>query len=409
MQYQKFRILHLLSQRPDSTGSGFYVQAMLKESEAKAHDNYLFAGLHSNDVPEINTVSDDKKEFVHFNGNDISYQIVGMSDVMPYESRKFCDLTEAELDEYESVFRNRIENIIDKFRPDIIHSHHLWLLTSLVKRSFTNIPVVASCHGSDIRQFRKCVHLRERVLNGCKDLEGVLALSNIQKNEIIKLYGFSADKVHVVGAGFNEELFSVSEKPDPDPIQIVYAGKLSRSKGVPWMLKAFSRIKEINWKLHLVGSGSGKEKEECLELSKELKENVVIHGAVHQHELALIMKHSHIFILPSFYEGLPLVVLEALASGCRVIATDLPGIREISKHIEKQNLNMVKTPRLHSVDTPFSEDEEDFVSNLKKSIISAIKSVTDTPVVKEKGINLFTWISVFEKVEAVYKKVLTIS
>ena len=402
----KLKILHLLSQRPDSTGSGYYIQAMLKESEENEYDNFLLAGLHSKDIPDIEVIPKDKREFIHFNGHDISYQIVGMSDVMPYESKKFCDLSDEEIDEYEAVFKAKIEKIISEYKPDIIHSHHLWILTSLVKRNFPDIPVVASCHGSDIRQFRKCDHLREKVLSGCKYLEGVMALSESQKKEIVELYGFSEDLVHVVGAGFNDELFTFSEKPKPDPVQIIYAGKLSNSKGVPWMLKAFSNIKDLNWKLHLVGSGSGKEKEECLKQAKELGDKVVIHGAVHQNELAGIMKRSHIFILPSFYEGLPLVVLEALASGCRVIATDLPGIREISKHIDKQNLNIVKTPRLHSVDTPFSEDEDNFILDLKFAIESSITEIIKSPILKEEGINLFTWSSVFDKVQEVYRIVL---
>ncbi|MDA3838609.1 MAG: glycosyltransferase family 4 protein [Candidatus Delongbacteria bacterium] len=400
------KILHLLSQRPDSTGSGYYIQAMLKESEENQHDNFLLAGLHSKEIPDIDVIPKDRREFIHFNGHDISYQIVGMSDVMPYESKKFCDLSYEEIEEYEAAFKAKIKKIILEYKPDIIHSHHLWILTSLVKRNFPKIPVVASCHGSDIRQFRKCDHLRERVLSGCKDLKGVMALSESQKKEIIELYGFSDGVVHVVGAGFNDELFTFSEKPNPDPVQVIYAGKLSNSKGVPWMLKAFLEIKDFNWKLNLVGSGSGKEKEECLKLAKELGNKVVIHGAVHQSDLATIMKRSHILILPSLYEGLPLVVLEALASGCRVIATDLPGIREISKHISKQNLRMLKTPRLHSVDTPYQEDEDCFIADLKEVIEETISEVAEAPIVKEEGINLFTWSSVFKKVEKVYKNCL---
>ncbi len=406
MKENKLKILHLLSQRPDSTGSGYYIQAMLKKSTENEHDNYLLAGLHSKDIPDIEVIPKEKREFIHFNGHDISYQIVGMSDVMPYESKRFCDLIDEEIDEYEAVFKAKIEKVIAEYKPDIIHSHHLWILTSLVKRNFPQIPVVASCHGSDIRQFRKCKHLREKVLSGCKDLEGVMALSESQKKEIVELYGFSADSVHVVGAGFNDELFYTGEKPKPDPVQITYAGKLSHSKGVPWMLKAFSTIKDHNWKLHLVGSGSGKEKEECLELAKELGDSVTAHGAVHQKELANVMKRSHIFILPSFYEGLPLVVLEALASGCKIIATDLPGIREISKHIDQRNLKIVNLPRLHSVDTPFSEDEDDFIKDLRFEIENSIKEIIKSPILKEEGINLFTWSSVFDKVQKVYKSVL---
>ncbi|MDA3885795.1 MAG: glycosyltransferase family 4 protein [Candidatus Delongbacteria bacterium] len=222
MKENKLKILHILSQRPDSTGSGYYIQAMLKESEENEHDNFLLAGLHSKDIPGIEVIPKDKREFIHFNGHDISYQIVGMSDVMSYESKKFCDLSDEEIQEYESVFKAKLKKVISEYKPDIIHSHHLWILTSLVKRNFPEIPIVASCHGSDIRQFRKCDHLREKVLSGCKYLEGVMALSVSQKKEIVELYGLSEDTIHVVGAGFNEELFTFSEKPNQDPVQIYH-------------------------------------------------------------------------------------------------------------------------------------------------------------------------------------------
>ena len=64
-------------------------------------------------------------------------------------------------------------------------------------------------------------------------------------------------------------------------------------------------------------------------LAKELGEKVRVCGVLSQKSLAKVRRHSHILVLPSFYEGLPLVILEGLASGCRIVATDLPGNKEI--------------------------------------------------------------------------------
>jgi hypothetical protein len=64
-----------------------------------------------------------------------------MSDVMPYPSRRFSDLTTADLAVYETCFSDRLGEAVKIFRPDIIHSHHLWLLTALIKSSFPKIPV----------------------------------------------------------------------------------------------------------------------------------------------------------------------------------------------------------------------------------------------------------------------------
>jgi glycosyltransferase involved in cell wall biosynthesis len=407
---KKLKILHLLSQRPDSTGSGIYIQAMIREAAAGNHSNYLLAGIQSNRKPDLDCISGDRCTFVRFSGKDISYQIVGMSDVMPYHSKRFCDLSSDELLEYENSFAPKIKNAVNEFKPTIIHSHHLWLLSSLARRLCPDLPIVTTCHGSDLRQFQQCAHLHNIVLSGCSKLDAVMALSEAQKNEIERLYRLSSRKIHVVGAGYNDALFSQDTKPDPNPIQLVYAGKLSNAKGVPWMLRALSKIDSPAWQLHLVGGGSGSEKDNCLRLAQNLGQRVQIHGAVDQQELATIMKQSHIFLLPSFYEGLPLVVLEALACGCRIVANDLPGIIEIFRKIQTDYISLVKTPRLHLIDTPFAEDEKAFEENLEDAARRQISAAAKQPQIDIARINekitAFSWASVFKKVERVYFRAL---
>jgi len=407
MKPTKLKILHLLSQRPDSTGSGFYIQAMLREAKAKNHDNYLIAGIQSDQAPVLKCISKQNCSYVRFGGDDISYRIVGMSDVMPYQSKRFCDLTKDDLFEYENCFEKKIKNVVKRFKPDIIHTNHLWILSSLARRIFPDLPIVTTCHGSDLRQFQKCSHLQKKVLTGCSKLDAVMALHEAQKKEIERLYNFPSDRIYVVGAGYNELLFSQSLKPEPRPIQLVYAGKLSRAKGVPWLLRSLSNIDYPSWQLHLVGGGSGEEKKECLNLAQNLGGRVQTYGAIPQQQLAKIMKQSHIFILPSFYEGLPLVVLEAFASGCRVIATDLPGIIEIFRNIKNTNyIRLVKTPRLHSIDSPLPEDEKVFEKNLENALKEQMSAAINQPMIDLSPLNeeiaFFSWKSVFERVEKVY-------
>ena len=362
------RILHLLSQRPDSTGSGIYIQAMLREASLHGHTNFLVAGIQSDWPVQLDTVDEGQCRFVTFDGKDLAFPVVGMSDVMPYESTRFRDLSEKDLQRYEAAFTRHVHASVEAFQPDIIHSHHLWIVSALTRRLYPGIPMVTTCHGSDLRQFQTCAHLRPRVLDACRRLDAVMALSRSQKKDILKWYGLIPDRVHVVGAGYNDALFVQAAKAVPEPVQMVYAGKLSRAKGVPWMLRALALIDSPNWHLHLVGGGSGQEKAECLELAASLGSRVTIHGAVSQERLADIMRHAHLFGLPSFFEGLPLVVLEALASGCRIVATDLPGITEMLGGIDASFLDLVPTPRLREVDQPFEEDQDRFETNLKYAL-----------------------------------------
>lgn len=184
----RLKILHVLSQRPDSTGSGIYVQAMIREAAAGGYDNFLVAGLSSAECADTTCIEEDKSIFVNFNSDDVCYHIPGMSDVMPYESTRFCDLSDKDLGEYEKAFSTSLKSAVDRYKPDIIHSHHLWIVSSITRRLFPGIPMVTSCHGSDLRQFQNCSHLQEKVLAGCRNIDVVIALSRAQKKDIMRLY-----------------------------------------------------------------------------------------------------------------------------------------------------------------------------------------------------------------------------
>ncbi len=404
---QKLRILHLLSQRPDSTGSGIFVQAMIGEATGSGYDSFLVAGLSSDDTHYPGFIEQNRSMFVHFPATDVSFDIPGMSDVMPYASSRFCDLTEEQLNAYEQAFSGIIQKAVDQFKPDIIHSHHLWLVSSLARQLFPEIPLVTSSHGSDLRQFQSCSHLQERVLAGCREIDTVMALSEVQKEEIAGLYRLNSDKIAVTGAGYDRSLFFPEAKPDPEPVQLVYAGKLSRAKGVPWMLRALKSINSPAWQLHLVGGGSGAEREQCLTLAREFGDRVQLHGALPQESLARIVRQSHMLILPSFFEGLPLVTLEALASGCRVVATDLPGTRAIIGNSQTELITLVKTPRLHSIDQPFPEDMQLFERELSEAVqlqIDAVSKQAQANLESIKGrLDYFTWNDVFSRVQEAYK------
>lgn len=409
---KRLKILHLLSQRPDSTGSGIYVQAMIREAESCGYDNFLVAAVQSGGCDETGCMELDKYLFVNFHQADVSYHIPGMSDVMPYKSTRFCDLSEEHLDEYEKAFCKTLQHAVKKFNPDIIHSHHLWVISSLARRLFPEIPMVTTCHGSDLRQFQNCPHLQKRVLTDCQKIDIVMALSKAQKNDIVRLYNIPPEKIIIIGAGYNDSLFYyLNTKPDPDPVHLVYAGKLSNAKGVPWLLRALWEVGSPAWHLHLVGNGSGEEKESCLMLAKKLGKRVSVHGALSQENLAKVMGQSHILVLPSFYEGLPLVILEGLASGCRIIATDLPGTKEMLGNLDADFINLIKTPRLSFMDQPHREDEKSFEQNLTNTIQKQIYAATDCPQIDlspiQDKIYAFTWKEIFNKVQEVYFKCLT--
>ena len=88
-----------------------------------------------------------------------------------------------------------------------------------------------------------------------------------------------------------------------------------------------------------------------------------------------ILRTTDIFILPSFFEGLPLVVIEALASGAKVIVTDLPGLDDFlgNSFKELDAIRYIDMPKLKNIDTPYESE----IPNFEKAIASKIDEVSD--------------------------------
>ena len=398
------RILHIISQRPDSTGSGMYLQEILRGARHSGHTNYLIAGICTTSAEAHLDKGDiEGVDYVRFKTDALPFSIPGMSDVMPYESSLFKDFDQAKIDRYTEVFSAIIIKRIASFKPDIIHTHHLWLVSSLLKQIAPQIAVVTSCHGSDLRQVRQCENLREKVIAGCSQLDHVYALSDAQKQDIIKLYGISHEKISVVGAGFNGEIFKKCSHTTRSRCTFIYAGKLSYAKGVPYLLQAFQKLPHNNWQLEVIGSGTGEERETCISLMDQMKERVTHHGAVNQQELAQYMQNADVFVLPSFFEGMPLVVLEALACGCQVLSTALPGVLEIMKKATTENITTFPLPKLHSVDKLDDLEADLFVKNLTFTLGAMIDD-HQSPSPCHLDIDHFLWKNVFNRIEQGYQQ-----
>lgn len=401
-------ILHIISQHPESTGSGFYLQNILRQAATAGHRNLLVAGLSGNHTPHLEGVELRDCRFVRFSHRDLDFTIPGMSDVMPYPSSLFRDLSGQRLDQYRRAFAAAMKDIAGAARIDIVHCHHLWLVTAVARATLPALPLVVSCHSTDLRQYVLCPHLQELAQRGCRDVDHVLALDQDQANRIRTLYDIAPGRITIVGAGYDEHIFYSAEKPAPPPVHLLYAGKLSYSKGVDWLLRVFRGLLGHNLHLNLAGSGHGEEATRCLELADALQHRVTIHGVLSQNELAQLMRRSHVFILPSFYEGRPLVLLEALACGCRLVTTDLQGCRALLADVPNDLVGYVELPPRQIIDRPNRTDWPELDTRLTTVLRRMIERVgmspKTTPEQVESITARWTWTRIFSAIEDVYRQ-----
>ncbi|WP_319405202.1 glycosyltransferase family 4 protein [uncultured Desulfosarcina sp.] len=319
----------------------------------------------------------------------------------------FRDLKGRRLTAYKSAFTRVLECAVNQFNPEIIHTNHLFLRSALVKKLFPTMPVVATCHGTELRQYNNCPHLRRYVKRYCRRLDRIIALTTDQKRDIHRLYDIPLNRIVVVGGGYDQTIFPRAPKPPARTVHLLYAGKYNRSKGVPWLLKSLIKIEHHDWHLHMAGSGKGQEYDHCIDLSKRLGQKVTNHGYVTHHRLSELMKKAHIQVLPSFFEGLPLVLFEGLASGCRIITTDLSGFREIFGKANRDTIDRIRLPPLETIDRPYLKDEARLEDALCQRILHMMAVVRNTPDVvdpqAEAIASHYTWPRIFQRTLSVYR------
>ncbi|MGL5942412.1 MAG: glycosyltransferase family 4 protein [Waterburya sp.] len=141
-------------------------------------------------------------------------------------------------------------------------------------------------------------------------------------------------KIHVVHCGLDEPFFNSQPTPIPDNSQLVCVGRLSEQKGQLVLLEAASQLARegLDFKLILVGDGDFRPQVERAISELKLQNHVEITGWVTNSQVNQYLLNSRAMVLASFAEGLPVVMMEALALNRPVIGTYIAGIPELIEH-----------------------------------------------------------------------------
>jgi glycosyltransferase involved in cell wall biosynthesis len=128
-------------------------------------------------------------------------------------------------------------------------------------------------------------------------------------------------------------LFTPPPAPCPphDPIRILFVGSLILLKGVGFLLDALAQVQRQrqDWCLDLVGDGQDRATFERQAAELGLAPQVTFHGWKTKTEVAGFMRQADLFVLPSLWDNMPCVVVEAMASGLPIVASDVGGIPEM--------------------------------------------------------------------------------
>lgn len=392
------KILNIIAQKPMSTGSGIYLTELVRVMSEKGHSQGVVAGVYQED--EINMPGGVNFYPVYYKTPELPFNIFGMSDEMPYESTRYCDMTKEMEEKFKKAFMSVIERAMEEIKPDIILCHHLYLLTSLVRERYPQAKVYGFCHNTDIRQMGKHKLERDFIIENIRKLDRIFAPQKAQADEVIKTYGVEEEKITLVGIGYNQSIFNaVGRSEEKDVKRLLFTGKISEKKGVMSLLKSLDKLdfNEDELVLTLVG-GAGNEEEYGIikKLAENCKYKVEFTGKLAPSEVAKRYRSSDVFILPSFFDAIPLVVIEALACGMKVVVTNLPGVPEFfMRNAPSANIRYVKLPTIKNMDEPVKEELPDFENELAQKIKESIEDdrKNDADCVKS-----LSWENILKKV-----------
>jgi glycosyltransferase involved in cell wall biosynthesis len=213
---------------------------------------------------------------------------------------------------------------------DLLHAN--WTLAGAIAwvcNLLTQKKYVVTVHGSDIYKSIKLPFITCLTRITLGRAKKVIVVSRALADQVNSI-GIPYSKIAIVPDGVDITQFT------PIPYNermnnILFVGSLIERKGVWYLIQAFATVVKQLPEMHLIIIGEGAQRIEIEQLAQSLgiSENVSLTGPQSQERVAEAMRHAKIFILPSIEEGLGVVLIEAIASGTPIVASNVGGISEV--------------------------------------------------------------------------------
>jgi len=287
-----------------------------------------------------------------------------------------------------------------------VHDEHAFTANlAALTRLINGKPIVVSSHGRlsyDYWLGKLLLFLYERTAMRLtlKGAQAVIVLSASDK-EYLSHFGIDTQKIRVIPNAltpFQRNLDPVKEGPErEDGFEgkrlILYVGQLLRRKGVQYLIDAMPKISSAVKDVKLVIVGDGEYKGKLMKRVRDYKVQGFVDflGRISDEELMQMYSLCNVLVLPSLAEGVPNVILEAMAQGKPVIATQIPGITDYFQ----ETAYLVKPSDAES---------------LSKAVIDVLSNNYLAENLGKKGQalleNNFTWAKVTDSVLELYNDVL---
>jgi glycosyltransferase involved in cell wall biosynthesis len=223
---------------------------------------------------------------------------------------------------------------IREWKPDVIHAHFAMPTGMLawVTHCLTGVPYVLTAHLGDVpggvpeqtdKLFKFIGPIARQVW---KKAAAATAVSSFVQELAGKAYQRPVERI-LNGIDLRDQPTS------PSPVRpirhFLFVGRFNPQKNLPFLINAFARLTEKNWRATIVGDGPDRAAAERLIEQHGLGDRVTLPGWLPAEKVAEIMRDADILCLPSLSEGLPVAAVEALKHGLAIVSSDIPGVRDV--------------------------------------------------------------------------------
>lgn len=234
-------------------------------------------------------------------------------------------------------FRAAVRRAVREFAPDLIHAH--WWVPGGWAATGHGVPVVITCHGSDVRLLWRSAALRLLARRTLSRAAQVSAVSEVMKGDLAELAPRIAGRLVTTYLPVDADRFDRSRRAPVDVPRILYAGNLIPAKGVDLILQAYARLlaSGLSCTLRIVGDGADRPRLERLATDLGLAAMVEWGGTRTPEEMPAEFAASAVTVMASLGprgEGLPMTLVEALLAGSAVVATPAGGTVELIREGE---------------------------------------------------------------------------
>jgi glycosyltransferase involved in cell wall biosynthesis len=225
--------------------------------------------------------------------------------------------------------------IITEFQPQVFVAHgfseHIW---GRIAARLAKVPVIIQIEHNKEKYSPLRLWQSQYLL---KFTDKLICVSAGVKKHLVKL-GFNSDKIGVVYNGIAVEEFTVRQNPDYHgrDANIIMVARFARQKDHESLIRAAKILHNQRRpnQILLIGGGKRIYQDHSIALCHQLELDGTVQflGQKSRPEIQRLLGQNRIFVLSTHHEGLPLALIEAMAAGCAVIASNVDGVSELIEH-----------------------------------------------------------------------------